>query len=244
MIKVPATKAGLPAITALIADGLNVNVTLIFSVSRYLEVMAAYMDGLEARHAAGLPLDRVRSVASFFVSRMDTLVDRLLDEEAKAHPDRAAALMQLKGKAAVANAKLAYQEFIRAHAHPRFERLAEAGARRQRPLWASTSTKNPAYPDLLYVEPLIGPDTVNTVPPATLAAILDHGQVARTVDQGVEQARQDTDALIAQGIDVDAVTRQLETEGVASFERSFQTLMDSIRGKLSRLLTNPQGGAE
>jgi len=244
MIKVPATKAGLPAITALIADGLNVNVTLIFSVSRYLEVMAAYMDGLEARHAAGLPLDRVRSVASFFVSRMDTLVDRLLDEEAKAHPDRAAALMQLKGKAAVANAKLAYQEFIRVHAHPRFERLAEAGARRQRPLWASTSTKNPAYPDLLYVEPLIGPDTVNTVPPATLAAILDHGQVARTVDQGVEQARQDTDALIAQGIDVDAVTRQLETEGVASFERSFQTLMDSIRGKLSRLLTNPQGGAE
>jgi transaldolase len=244
MIKVPATKAGLPAIRQLLADGLNVNVTLIFSVARYREVMAAHREGLEARHAQGLPLDRVRSVASFFVSRMDTLVDRLLDETAARDPARTDELSALKGRAAVANAKLAYREFQRELDTPAQRALAAAGARPQRPLWASTSTKNPSYPDLLYVEPLVGPDTVNTVPPKTLEAILDHARVSRTVDRDVEQAEADTRALEAHGIDLDAVTSQLEVEGVRSFERSFETLMAGIEQKIRRTAGAHTGGAQ
>lgn len=243
MIKVPATQAGLPAITTLIAEGINVNVTLIFSIGRYRQVMDAYIAGLARRHAAGGALDHVRSVASFFVSRMDTLVDRQLDERAAAHPQEAEAIARLHGKAAVANAKLAYRAFVERHQAADFAALAAAGARRQRPLWASTSTKNPAYPDLLYVDPLIGPDTVNTVPPKTLEAIQDHGRVARTVDQGVDQAARDLDALSQHGIQVEQVTDQLEAEGVASFEKSFETLMASLDAKL-RQLAPARGGAQ
>ncbi len=243
MIKVPATQAGLPAITTLIAEGINVNVTLIFSIGRYRQVMDAYIAGLARRHAAGGALDHVRSVASFFVSRMDTLVDRQLDERAAAHPQEAEAIARLHGKAAVANAKLAYRAFVERHQAADFAALAAAGARRQRPLWASTSTKNPAYPDLLYVDPLIGPDTVNTVPPKTLEAIQDHGRVARTVDQGVDQAARDLDALSQHGIQLEQVTDQLEAEGVASFEKSFETLMASLDAKL-RQLAPARGGAQ
>ncbi len=243
MIKVPATEAGLPAITTLIAEGINVNVTLIFSIGRYRQVMDAYIAGLARRHAAGGALDHVRSVASFFVSRMDTLVDRQLDERAAAHPQEAEAIARLHGKAAVANAKLAYRAFVERHQAADFAALAAAGARRQRPLWASTSTKNPAYPDLLYVDPLIGPDTVNTVPPKTLEAIQDHGRVARTVDQGVDQAARDLDALSQHGIQLEQVTDQLEAEGVASFEKSFETLMASLDAKL-RQLAPARGGAQ
>ncbi len=243
MIKVPATQAGLPAITTLIAEGINVNVTLIFSIGRYRQVMDAYIAGLARRHAARGALDHVRSVASFFVSRMDTLVDRQLDERAAAHPQEAEAIARLHGKAAVANAKLAYRAFVERHQAADFAALAAAGARRQRPLWASTSTKNPAYPDLLYVDPLIGPDTVNTVPPKTLEAIQDHGRVARTVDQGVDQAARDLDALSQHGIQVEQVTDQLEAEGVASFEKSFETLMASLDAKL-RQLAPARGGAQ
>ena len=242
MIKVPATKAGLPAITALIAEGVNINVTLIFSIDRHREVMDAYIEGLLKRSRAGKPLDHVRSVASFFVSRMDSLVDRLLDERAAAHPGEVDAVARLQGKAAVANAKLAYQAFAERHQAADFAALAAAGARRQRPLWASTSTKNPAYPDLLYVEPLIGPDTVNTVPPKTLDAIQDHGRVARTVDHEVEAAASDLAALTQHGIDLKQVTDQLESEGVASFEKSFATLMASLEAKLNEVAST-RGGA-
>ena len=241
MIKVPATQAGLPAITALIAEGINVNVTLIFSIGRYREVMDAYIAGLVLRHQAGGTLDHVRSVASFFVSRMDTLVDRQLDARAAAHPNEAEAIARLHGKAAVANAKLAYRAFADRHQAADFAALAAAGARRQRPLWASTSTKNPAYPDLLYVDPLIGPDTVNTVPPKTLDAIRDHGRVARTVDRDVDAAARDLDALSQHGIVLKQVTDQLETEGVASFEKSFATLMASLEAKLSQVASSRGG---
>lgn len=240
MIKVPATKAGLPAITALIADGINVNVTLIFSIARHRQVMDAYIAGLADRHQRGEPLGHVRSVASFFVSRMDTLVDRLLDERAAAHPAERERLGALSGQAAVANAKLAYQAFAERHREADFSALAAAGARRQRPLWASTSTKNPAYPDLLYVDPLIGPDTVNTVPPKTLAAILDHAQVAATVGDHLDEAAASLAALTRAGIDLAAVTDQLEADGVASFEKSFETLMASLDAKLRQA----RGGAQ
>ncbi len=241
MIKVPATPAGLPAITALIADGLNVNVTLIFSIARHREVMDAYIAGLAARHQRGQPLNHVRSVASFFVSRMDTLVDRRLDERAAAHPADRNRLAALHGQAAVANAKLAYQAFAERHRESDFTALAAAGARRQRPLWASTSTKNPAYPDLLYVDPLVGADTVNTVPPKTLEAILDHGRAAPTVDQHLDEAAASLAALAQAGIDLAAVTDQLEADGVASFEKSFETLMASLEAKLRQAAA--RGGA-
>ncbi|MDA8199136.1 MAG: transaldolase [Thermaerobacter sp.] len=241
MIKVPATQAGLPAITTLIAEGINVNVTLIFSIERYRDVMDAYIAGLARRHRAGGALDHVRSVASFFVSRMDTLVDRQLDARAAAHPSEGEAIARLHGKAAVANAKLAYRAFAGRHQAADFAALAAAGARRQRPLWASTSTKNPAYPDLLYVDPLIGPDTVNTVPPKTLDAIRDHVRVARTVDHDVDAAARDLDALSQHGIDLKQVTDQLESEGVASFDKSFATLMASLEAKLSQM-TSTRGG--
>jgi transaldolase len=245
LVKIPATAEGVPAVQAAISEGISVNVTLIFSLERYEQVMEAYLSGLEAAAAAGRDLASIRSVASFFVSRVDTEVDRRLGVLAdQADGARRQRLLDAQGTAAVAQARAAYRRFGQVFTGGRWSALAAKGARVQRPLWASTSTKNPAYPDLLYVDPLIGPDTVNTVPPATLAAIMDHGQVARTVDQGVEQARQDTDALTAQGIDLDAVTSQLEVEGVASFERSFQTLMASIHTKLSSLAANSKGGAE
>jgi transaldolase len=235
MIKVPATRAGLPAIRSLIAAGINVNVTLIFSQMRYEAVMDAYWDGIAERVAAGLSVRAVRSVASFFVSRVDTLVDRLLDEAAASNPGRASDLAALKGRAAVANAQLAYRRFQQRMASPAVAKLVAQGARPQRPLWASTSTKNPAYPDLLYVDTLVGPDTVNTVPPATLRAILDHALAERTVDRDFSGAEAVMAELRSAGIDMDAVTAQLEAEGVAAFEASFRKLLNGLAAKAERL---------
>lgn len=219
MIKIPATRPGLLAIRRAIAEGINVNVTLIFSIQRYREVMEAYLSGLEDRLAQGgqgFPT----SVASFFVSRMDTKVDALLPPNSP-----------LRGKAAIANARLAYAAFRETFTGPRWERLARAGARIQRPLWASTSTKNPAYPDTLYVDNLIGPDTVNTVPPQTLEAFRDHGRAALTITEGLEEARHLFEELEAQGISLERVTQELEEEGVKAFADSFTALLNAIEAR-------------
>ena len=219
-VKIPGTEAGLPAIAQMISEGCSINVTLLFSVERHRQVMEAYISGLEALEG---DLSPVSSVASFFVSRVDTEVDRRLDDIGS---DEALAL---RGRVAVANAKLAYQAFKDTFAGSRWDALVERGARPQRPLWASTSTKNPAYSDTLYVDPLIGPDTVNTLPDATLAAFLDHGVVDRTIDVGLEEAHAVIDGCAEVGVDLDAVTTLLEQEGVASFEKSFGELLGTLR---------------
>ncbi|MEZ4580672.1 MAG: transaldolase [Caldilineaceae bacterium] len=237
MIKVPATAAGIPAISALIAAGININVTLIFSLDRYAAVKEAYLQGLEARRAQGQPIDRIASVASFFVSRVDSNVDARLDKLATDDPTNAAQYEALKGKIAVANAKLAYAQFEEVFAGPRWDALQEAGAHVQRPLWASTSTKNPAYPDLLYVDTLIGPHTVNTMPPATLDAFRDHGTVKRTIDQGLDAAKHALGALAGIGIEIDQVTDELEAEGVQKFTTSFEELLETIDSRRTELLT-------
>jgi transaldolase len=228
MVKIPATEPGVPAIAQMIGEGRNINVTLIFSIDRYGEVIEAYISGLEAFVAAGGNPATVHSVASFFVSRVDTEVDRRLGALGEA----AAAL---KGKAAVAQAKLAYELFEQRFSGPRWETLAAAGANVQRPLWASTSTKNPAYPDLLYVDSLIGPHTVNTMPDATVAAFADHGTVARTVDTGFAEAKEAMKALHDAGVDMADVSRVLEEEGVASFSKSFDSLLQSLQDKAAAL---------
>ncbi|MDE3053356.1 MAG: transaldolase [Gemmatimonadota bacterium] len=225
LVKIPATAAGLGAIQAATADGINVNVTLIFSLERYAAVMAAYIAGLRARADAGLRVDAVFSVASFFVSRVDTVVDRLLDQRIAAAPDAAPMFAELRGKAAIANAKLAYAACQRVFSGPEFSDLAALGARRQRPLWASTSSKNPTYADTYYVEALIGVDTVNTMPPATIAAYRDHGAPALRVAEGLDAAAETIGALAAVAIDFEAVLEQLAREGVASFSRSFASLL-------------------
>jgi transaldolase len=203
-------------------------VTLIFSLERYAAVKEAFLRGLEERKAAGLPIDRVASVASFFVSRVDTNIDARLDAIAKRDPARATQAHALQGKAAVANAKLAYRQFQAKFSGSRWEALVAAGARVQRPLWASTSTKNPAYPDLIYVDTLMGPHTVNTMPPATIEGFRDHGVVARTIDQGLEQAEADLEALEAIGVSMREVTDELEAEGVQKFSDSFAALLQTI----------------
>jgi transaldolase len=210
----------------MISEGRNINITLIFSLVRYSEVIEAYLAGLEACEG---DLSCVSSVASFFVSRVDTEVDRRLEAIGT---DEALAL---RGKAAVAQAKLAFQLFRDRFSGPRWEALAARAARVQRPLWASTSTKNPAYPDLLYVDNLIGPNTVNTMPDATVAAFLDHGTVARTVDEGVDEARRALDAVEALGISMEDVAKTLEDEGVAAFVKSFDELLQSLQDKASSL---------
>jgi transaldolase len=219
MIKVPATTAGLPAVTALIAEGINVNVTLIFSVAHYEAVAHAYLEGLEQRSRRGEDLGAVASVASIFVSRIDSAIDKLLD--ARGAP-------QLKGKIANDNAKLAYASFRRLFSGPRWKDLQRAGARAQRPLWASTGTKDPAYPDTLYVDHLIGPHTVNTLPPATLEAFLDHGTVAATVEANLDASRARMAELEQLGVDLGAITTTLQDQGVAAFSKSFEDLMKSI----------------
>jgi len=229
MVKIPATREGVPAIRQMIAEGRNINVTLIFGLDRYAAVIEAYLAGLEEFHGGGGDLSAVHSVASFFVSRVDTEVDRRLDATGT---DQARAA---RGKAAVAQAKLAYQLFQERFAGPRWEPLATAGAHPQRPLWASTSTKNKAYPDLLYVDSLIGPHTVNTMPDATVAAFVEHGTVARTVDQGVDQARGDLDHLGELGVDIADVAETLEHEGVASFSKSFDELIQVLTDKANAL---------
>lgn len=238
MIKVPATPEGMPAITALIGEGINVNVTLIFALEAYEEVANAYIAGLEKLAASGKkPLSQVASVASFFVSRVDTLVDKLLDEKIAATSDAAekAKLENLKGKAAIANSKLAYEKFEQIFATERFAKLKAQGAHPQRMLWASTSTKNPKYRDVLYVEELIGPDTVDTMPPQTVVAFADHGKVARTIDTGLGEARQDIAGLESVGIHMKDVTAQLLDEGVKSFADSFTKLLEGVEGKRQKL---------
>jgi len=234
MIKVPGTAEGLPAVTRLIADGINVNVTLLFSVAVYRGVIAAYVRGLEQRAEAGRPLDAVRSVASFFVSRVDTEVDRRLEAMIAAAPDGATRgrLEGLLGKAAVANAVEAYQAYEAGFTAPAVRALMGNGAAVQRPLWASTSSKNPRYSDTMYVDSLIGPDIVNTVPPATLRAFQDHGRPVRTIDADVEGARRHLAALAAEGIDLRDVTDVLEVDGVRKFVESFTGLLATISVKL------------
>lgn len=222
MVKVPGTPAGVPAIRALTQAGLSINVTLLFSLSQYEAIARAYIDGIEARVAAGEPVSHIASVASFFVSRVDSLVDKRLSKE---HP---ALESSLRGKAAIANAKLAFELGKSLFSGERWEKLAAAGARPQRLLWASTSTKDPRYPDTLYLDELIGPNTVNTVPPATLKAYLDHGKPRASLTEGLAEAK----ALVAQlktlGIDLEQVGQVLQEEGVASFAASMTTLMQAI----------------
>lgn len=233
MIKIPGTNAGLPAIEEALVDGINVNITLLFSLSGYEQVMQRYLSALERRASNGEPLDRIASVASFFVSRVDTAVDNRLEELAEragtdAERER---LLALRGKAAIANAKLAYHRFTEIFSSDRFRALEEKGARVQRPLWASTSTKNPDYRDVIYVEELIGPDTVNTMPMATLEAFDDHGIPKRTVDQDVDAARRHLEELGSVGIDFDAVTKDLQKQGVEKFVVPFRDLLDTIEQK-------------
>jgi transaldolase len=225
LIKVPATPAGLPAITQLIDEGIGVNVTLLFAVERYEAVIDAYLRGLERRLARGETLAGINSVASFFVSRLDSALDPLLAEHRP----------QWQGRSAVANAKAAYQRFKTHFNAARFAPLRAAGARPQRLLWASTSTKNPAYSDLLYVESLIGPQTVNTLPPATYEAFRDHGRVAPALETDVETALAHLAGLAEIGIDLSAVTARLEEEGVAAFARSFANLLADLEAKAAEL---------
>jgi transaldolase len=232
MVKVPATQPGIAAIRQLISEGINVNVTLIFGLTRYAEVKEAYLQGLEARLEAGQPIADIASVASFFVSRVDSNVDGKLE---KIKSQNGLQPQTLLGKAAVANAKLAYAQFQKRFSGPRWERLAAAGAQVQRPLWASTSTKNPNYPDLLYVDPLIGPHTVNTMPLKTLEAFRDHGTVALTVTQGVEEAQAVFDQLAQLGIDMEGVAAELEVDGVQKFADSFTELLQSIEQQRAEL---------
>ncbi|MBA3349562.1 MAG: transaldolase [Actinobacteria bacterium] len=225
-VKIPATEPGIPAIEQMIAEGRNINVTLIFSLERYDAVIEAYLSGLEAFEG---DLSQVTSVASFFVSRVDTEVDRRLEtigtEEALA----------LRGKAAVAQAKMAYQLFLARFSGPRWEALEQRGARVQRPLWASTSTKNPEYDDLLYVNSLIGDNSVNTMPDKTIDAFLEHGVVERTIDKDVEGAKATLDELAEVGVDMSDVSRQIEDEGVSTFSKSFDELMQVLNDKADEL---------
>ena len=227
MIKIPGTLAGLPAITHCVTAGINVNVTLLFSVERYGEVVSAYEAGLEARLAAGLPVERIASVASFFVSRVDGKVDPLLD--------RAGDPAHLRGRIAIANACLAYQAFEHRTATPRWGALAARGARPQRPLWASTSTKDPRYTDVHYVEPLVAPRTVNTLPPETFAAYRDHGRPEVRIHAGIAAAPAQLAELARLGIDFAGVTRELEDEGVAKFAASYAAALAAIEAKATLL---------
>ncbi|MFE9600954.1 transaldolase [Streptomyces hokutonensis] len=228
MIKIPATKAGLPAITEVIGEGISVNVTLIFSLERYREVMDAYLAGLEKAQAAGIDLATIHSVASFFVSRVDSEIDKRLTALAT---DEALAL---KGKAALANARLAYEAYEEVFSGDRWTALSGAKANKQRPLWASTGVKDPSYKDTLYVDELVAPGTVNTMPEATLNATADHGDIhGDTVTGGYAQARADLDAVERLGISYDTVVKQLEDEGVAKFEVAWQDLLGAVAKSLS-----------
>jgi transaldolase len=224
LVKIPATPEGIPAIRRLLAEGISVNITLIFSLDRYGEVMEAYLGGLEEYHEAGGDVSKVASVASFFVSRFDTEVDKRLEsigtEEALA----------LRGLTAIANARVAYGRFLEVFGGDRFKALEAKGARLQKPLWASTSTKNPAYPDLLYVENLVAPHTVNTMPLETIDAYKDHGNPSPTPfsQEDIDQARRDLDRLAEVGVDYDDVVQTLEDEGVDKFTKSWQELLDDI----------------
>ncbi len=221
-IKIPGTSAGPKAIEDSIAAGINVNVTLLFAIESYAEVHEAYMRGLERRLEAGQPIDEIYSVASFFVSRVDTAVDKLLPERSP-----------LRGSVAVANARLAYQRYLEMIDTPRWRAIAAKGGNVQRPLWASTGTKNPEYSDVLYIDTLIGPDTVNTMPEKTIAAFVDHGTVERTVDADVEGARRVIGELDEAGVSLEQVTHQLQVDGVRQFEQAFDSLLSTLQKRLS-----------
>ncbi len=237
MVKIPATKPGLAAIEDVIAQGHSINVTLIFSLRRYADVAESYTRGIERLVAAGGDPSTVASVASFFVSRIDTEADRRLDELDGSDSARAGgtSIDELKGKLAIANAKLAYQHYKRAFAGERWEYLAGKGATPQRVLWASTSTKNPDYRDTIYVEELIGADTVNTIPEETIRDFQDHGEPAPRLERGVAQARQLLDQLAAVGVDYDDLTDTLEREGVEKFSDSFDQLLQALGEKQAAL---------
>ncbi len=239
MVKIPGTAAGLPAIEEALFAGVNINITLLFSVENYVQVTERYIRALERRVEAGLPVDHIASVASFFLSRIDNVVDKQLENNIRAAEgrdiDRIGANRELLGKAAIANAKVAYKRFKETFYGERFAKLRAAGAHVQRPLWASTSTKNPAYPDTMYIDQLIGPDTVNTVPPPTLIAFKDHGTAAATLDHDLDAAQATLDKLAAVGIDMDMVTQQLQEDGVEQFTESFRKLIEGVTGKVSQL---------
>lgn len=228
MIKIPATPAGIPAIQETISAGINVNVTLIFSLERYKEVMEAYQKGLEQRVAAGLPIGSIASVASFFVSRVDTKVDARLQEIIRGEGPDAEKAARLMGKAAIANARLAYASFLETFGTSRFTDLQAKGAKLQRPLWASTSTKNPSYRDVIYVEELVGANTVNTLPPQTLVALLDHGEIRQSIQENLDEQHAALKGLAEIGIHMDEVTQQLEEEGVKAFSDAFTALLKTI----------------
>jgi transaldolase len=230
-IKVPATREGLPAIKQLVGEGINVNITLLFGLPRYREVAEAYISGLEKRAANGRPLGNVASVASFFLSRIDVLVDPLLEKIKAAGDPREETAAALRGQTAIASAKLAYSIYKEIFSGERFAALRARGAQTQRVLWASTSTKNPDYSDVKYVEPLIGPDTINTLPPETISAYRDHGHPASRVEEGLDEARVILDHLAELGIEIDAVTEQLEKEGVEKFIKPYDKLIHALELK-------------
>jgi transaldolase len=229
MIKVPGTEAGLVAIQELTRLGVNVNVTLLFAVGRYEEVIDAYLRGLAARAEAGEPLGEIASVASFFLSRIDTKADAELPADS-----------ELRGRIAVANARVAYQRYLAKFSGPAWESLVRLGAKPQRPLWASTGTKDPSYSDVLYVSELVGPDVINTMPEATLRAFADHGDVSRTVDADPEQAEDLLASARRAGVDLDRITQELEREGVRSFCDSYHQLLECIESKLGALVTTSE----
>ena len=228
MIKIPATKAGIPAIEQLIADGINVNATLLFSVDRYIEVAKAYLRGIEKRHSRGLPVNNVASVASFFISRVDATVDGKLDKIGRD-------ASHLKGKLGIANAKLAYKEYKELFSDQTFSELRTAGAMPQRLLWASTGVKNPTYSDVLYIDKLIGKDTVNTIPPATAAAFNDHGKLEATLENDMDDAASTVSEIKKLGVNLDSIMNTLETDGVNIFKKSFFNLVKSIDVKIATL---------
>jgi transaldolase len=235
MIKIPGTVEGAKAVRQAIANGLNINITLLFAIEAYQTIIDAYMSGLEDRVNAGKDISSIHSVASFFVSRVDSEIDKRLDALQSAGTGDEQVLASLHGKAAIANAKLAYKLFQDSIASERWKKLAAKGASVQRPLWASTSTKNPVYRDVMYVEQLIGPDTVNTMPPQTVVAFLDHGVVARTVDSKVDESAQVIAQLEQNGISLREVTDKLLLDGLASFQKSFDTLLAGLARKTAQL---------
>jgi transaldolase/glucose-6-phosphate isomerase len=243
LVKVPGTAEGLPAIEQLLSEGININVTLLFAIERYEEVASAYLAGLEKLAQQGKPLNRMASVASFFVSRIDVMVDQYLEAKLPAakSPEEKKRLEWLEGKTAIANAKLAYVKFKEIFATPRFQALAQKGARVQRMLWASTGTKNPHYSDTLYIETLIGPDTVNTMPVASLEAYRDHGKPAIRIEEGLDESRAVMQELAEEGIDVAAITRKLEDQGVESFTKDYQKLLAALAEKRRQYLCAPAG---
>jgi transaldolase len=235
MVKIPGTDEGIQAIETALSEGININITLLFSLRGYEAVMEAFLRAMESRARAGQPLDRIASVASFFVSRVDSAVDAELEKIVAEGGPNAEKAKSVMGRAAIANAKMAYARFLQVFSGERWEALKAKGARVQRPLWASTSTKNKAYRDVVYVEELIGPDTVNTMPLATIEAFADHGEARRTVDIDMDRARGEWATLRELGIDMDAVTDRLQVEGVEKFAKSFHQMIKTVDDKLTRV---------